>query len=197
MWSPKLTRAFDFAAQLHRGQFRKGGTIPYLSHLLGVASLVLENQGTEDLVIAALLHDAVEDQGGRQVLDLIRKDFGDRVAEVVERCSDTTENPKPPWKARKANHIELLRRADAGIRLVSAADKLHNLRSIRSDYRTLGEKLWTRFRGDRDDILWYYREMVGIFQELGPPHLAHELEAVLEDLISNIERNNGSRRAAC
>ena len=122
----RFDRAFAFARHLHRDQFRKGTAIPYTAHLLAVAALVLEDGGDEDQAVAALLHDAVEDHGGLGRLEEIRQLFGERVAEIVEGCSDSFTIPKPPWRERKERYIEHLRHADAGVRRVSLADKLHN-----------------------------------------------------------------------
>src|SRR5271163_4142084 len=127
---PRFERALLFATRKHAAQTRKGGSVPYISHLLGVAGLVLEAGGDEDLAIAALLHDVVEDCGGAPMLKEVRRRFGRRVAHVVEGCTDTDQDPKPPWRERKENYIQHLRTADADVRLVSAADKVHNLRHI-------------------------------------------------------------------
>jgi GTP pyrophosphokinase len=124
---------------------------------MGVASLVLEAGGDEDLAIAALLHDVVEDCGGAPMLNEVRRRFGRRVASVVEGCTDADSDPKPPWRERKEGYIRRLRSADADTRLVSAADKLNNMRSILTDYRAIGESVWARCKGGRDGTLWYYR----------------------------------------
>jgi GTP pyrophosphokinase len=126
---------------------------------MGVASLVLEAGGDQDLAIAALLHDVVEDCGGAPMLKEVRRRFGARVAKVVDGCTDADAYPKPPWRERKEKYIERLRHEDAGTRLVSAADKLNNVRSILSDYRAIGESLWSRFNGGREGTLWYYRTL--------------------------------------
>src|SRR6266581_8934404 len=118
---PRFLRAFQFAAQMHSGQTRKASTIPYIAHLMGVASLVLEAGGDEDLAIAALLHDVVEDCGGAPMLKEVRRSFGSRVAKVVDGCTDTDVCPKPPWLERKEKYIAHLQKADADTRLVSAA----------------------------------------------------------------------------
>ena len=135
---PRFLRAFLFAAEKHAGQARKASTIPYIAHLMGVASLVLEAGGDEDLAIAALLHDVVEDCGGAPMLKEVRRRFGKRAANIVEGCTDTDIDPKPPWRARKENYLRHLRDADQDTRLVSAADKLHNVRSTLTDYREAG-----------------------------------------------------------
>lgn len=164
----ELTHRFDdafvLASGLHRDQKRKGTQTPYVSHLMAVASIALEHGADEDEAIAALLHDAVEDQGGPATLQLIRQRFGDNVAHIVHACSDTDETPKPPWRERKERYIAHAREACASVRLVSTADKLHNARAILADYRTHGAGLWSRFNaGGRDDVLWYYRSLVTAF----------------------------------
>lgn len=156
---PRFLRAFEFAAEKHKYQTRKASTIPYIAHLMGVASLVLEAGGDEDLAIAALLHDIVEDCGGAPMLTKVRRRFGSRVAKIVDGCTDADAYPKPPWRERKENYIARLREEDADTRLVSAADKLNNVRSILSDYREIGESVWSRFNGKRDGTLWYYRTL--------------------------------------
>jgi (p)ppGpp synthase/HD superfamily hydrolase len=168
--NPKLGDRFDaafrFASHAHRHQIRKGMAIPYLAHLLSVAALVLEAGGDEELAIAALLHDAAEDQGGQAMLDEIRSKFGDRVATVVEGCSDTLESPKPAWQLRKQAYIEHIRNsADLGTCVVSAADKLHNSRSILDDHYLIGDAVFDRFRKSKDHTLWYYRELVPAFRQ--------------------------------
>ncbi len=156
-YSPRLAQAFQVAAELHRHQVRKGTGIPYITHLMAVAALVGEHGGDEDLVIAGLLHDAAEDQGGLPTLARIRTAFGDRVAACVAACSDAHTLPKPPWRERKEAHLRRYSALDGGIRLVLAADKIHNARAIARDLRTLGDALWSRFSGGRDGTLWYYR----------------------------------------
>jgi GTP pyrophosphokinase len=180
--SARFEEAFTFAKRLHAGQYRKGTTIPYLAHLLGVASLVLEGGGDEDEVIAALLHDAAEDQGGWATLEEIRHRFGEKVATIVEGCTDAMTTPKPPWRERKEAYILHLRTASASERLVSAADKLHNARSILADYRAMGEAVWDRFTGGREGTLWYYRALVEALRTAGPTPLVEELEWVVLEL---------------
>src|SRR6202045_4204500 len=160
---PRLQRAFRYAAGKHAGQTRKQTAVPYLSHLMAVASLVLEAGGDEDLAIAALLHDVVEDCGGAPMLNQVRRRFGKRVASAVEGCTDAERYPKPPWRKRKEAYIRRLRSADADTRLVSAADKLNNVRSILTDYRAVGESVWARFKGGREGTLWYYRALLDEF----------------------------------
>src|SRR5260370_28312680 len=147
---PRFLRAFLFAAEKHQGQVRKASTIPYIAHLMGVASLVLEAGGDEDLAIAALLHDVVEDCGGEPMLKEVRRRFGSRIAKVVEGCTDADTYPKPPWRERKEKYIEHLKKADADTKLVSAADKLNNVRSILSDSPAIEESVWSRIKAGRD-----------------------------------------------
>ncbi len=179
----RFTDALGYAVELHGEQVRNGTDIPYVSHLLAVASLVLEAGGDEDEAIAGLLHDAAEDQGGQVTLERIRSRFGDRVAAIVAACSDTLEQEKPPWEARKRAYLAHLDQATPSVLLVSSADKLHNARAILADYREIGEALWRRFRGGRDGTLWYYRALVDAFGRARPsPPLLGELERVVTEL---------------
>jgi (p)ppGpp synthase/HD superfamily hydrolase len=183
--TPRLGTRFEealfFAARKHSGQTRKQSQVPYIAHVLSVTALVLEAGGDEDQAIAAVLHDVVEDCGGAPVLAEIRAKFGDRVANVVDGCTDTDAVPKPPWRARKEHYLRHLREAGEDVRLVSAADKLHNVRSIVADYRYLGEAVWERFAGRREGTLWYYRAVLDILRQGPGSRLVDELErAVLE-----------------
>ena len=192
---PRFLRAFLFAAEKHKGQTRKASTIPYIAHLMGVASLVLEAGGDEDLAIAALLHDVVEDCGGKPMLKEVRRRFGNRVAHVVEGCTDddTGGNPKPPWRERKETYLRHLRTADGDTRLVSAADKLNNVRSILSDYRAVGESVWERFRGGREGSLWYYRTLLEIFLQQQPNRITRDFELAVRELNSLVETPRAAR----
>jgi (p)ppGpp synthase/HD superfamily hydrolase len=171
---------------LHHQQPRKGVSIPYIAHLMSVCALVLEAGGNEDQAIAALLHDAVEDQGGLPTLDTIRHMFGDRVANTVESCSDSAAiDPakKLPWRERKEKYLAHLRKANGDALLVSSADKLHNARAILSDYRVVGERLWTRFNASKADQLWYYGALVKtLSQTAAPKMIIDELSKVVEEL---------------
>jgi (p)ppGpp synthase/HD superfamily hydrolase len=178
----RFGEALVYANHLHGTQLRKGTRIPYMSHLMAVASLVLEHGGDEDEAIAALLHDAVEDQGGEPTLAEIRRRFGERVADIVQSCTDADVIPKPPWRERKVAYIAHLAHATPSALLVSNADKLHNARAILSDYQAIGDDLWTRFNSDREDNLWYYRALADIFFERGEPSLARELDRVVREL---------------
>ncbi|HTU41428.1 MAG TPA: HD domain-containing protein [Candidatus Aquilonibacter sp.] len=179
---PRFRRAFLFAADKHAGQARKTTTIPYIAHLMGVASSVLEFGGDEDMAIAALLHDVVEDCGGEPILKEVRRRFGNRVAEMVDGCTDSYGSPKPPWRERKESYIQHLKSADAATRLVSAADKLNNIRSILSDYRQFGEAIWERFNGGREGTLWYYRALLDEFLRDKSNRLIREYELEVQEL---------------
>ena len=187
MLGERFDDAILYAVEAHRDQRRKGTGVPYASHLLGVASLVLEEGGDEDQAIAALLHDVVEDQGGRPRLDDVRERFGDRVARIVEECSDWIDEPKPPWKQRKERYIERVRTEhdDASI-LVSITDKLYNSRAILRDLKFADDQqtIWDRFSRDRDCLLWYHRSLVEAFRGRVPGrHRSfHELEATVDEL---------------
>jgi GTP pyrophosphokinase len=180
--TPRFVQALAYATEVHAGQSRKGTTVPYVAHVLGVCALVLEDGGGEDEAIAALLHDAVEDGGGAPVLDEIRRRFGDRVAGIVWACSDTDETPRPPWKERKARYVDHVRAAGPDARRVSCADKLHNARSILRDYRIEGERLWDRFNAPAEEQLWYYRSLVEAFRQPDRTPLFDELERVVGQL---------------
>ena len=165
---PMLTERFDralvLATEHHRRQLRKGTTIPYVSHLLGVTSLVLEMGGSETEAIGALLHDAVEDGGGRAMLERIRDEFGEDAARIVEANSDSESEPKPPWGRRKTEYLEAIAHKQPDELRVSLADKLHNARAILLDYRTYGDGLWDRFKtGEGASIRWYYRSLYEAF----------------------------------
>ena len=182
MLTERFERALVFATRLHRDQRRKGSGVPYVSHLLAVCELTLEYGGDEDEAIAALLHDAIEDQGGAVARAEILKKFGARVTEIVDGCTDTDESPKPAWRARKENYIRHVEVASASVRLVSACDKLHNARSLLMDYRVFGEDLWSRFTGRRDGTLWYYRAMVNAFRAVESSPVVEELDRVVTEL---------------
>jgi GTP pyrophosphokinase len=156
----RLEEALHLAARLHRGQTRKGSELPYLYHLLAVCALVAEHGGDENQVVAALLHDAIEDAGGSVAREEIRRHFGDDVATLVDGCTDAETVPKPPWRERKERFLARLAKAPPRVRLVVAADKLHNASTTLRDLRREGEAVWARFRGGRDGSLWYYGEVV-------------------------------------
>lgn len=178
---PKLQRAFRYAAKWHAGQARKGTAVPYLSHLMAVSSLVLEAGGDEEMAIAALLHDVVEDCGGMPRLREVRKMFGRRVARIVEGCTDCFVEPKPDWVERKRGYLEEVKHADAETRLVSASDKLHNVRTILADYRKDGEAIWVRFNGKKEGTLWYYRALSDEYSRT-PNRITRELAIAVAQL---------------
>lgn len=165
----KLTHRFEqalvYANRLHAKQTRKGGNVPYISHLLSVTALVLEDGGDEDEAIAALLHDAVEDQGGQATRKVILDMFGERIMEIVDGCTDGDTIPKPPWQERKQQYIEKLRSASASVRRIALADKLHNVRCILSDLYREREATWQKFKGGKGGTLWYYRTLSQLFLE--------------------------------
>jgi (p)ppGpp synthase/HD superfamily hydrolase len=189
-YGEKFEEALKYAARIHRDQTRKGTKIPYVTHLLAVAAIVGENGGTEDEVVAALLHDAPEDQGGEARLEDIRERFGGEVADIVAANSDTFEDPKPPWRERKEAYVAHVAQAPRSVRLVSAADKLHNARSVLADLRSLGDDLWPRFNGGKEGTLWYYRTLVEAFEAAGSNPIVEELDRVVGEL----ERLAGKRQ---
>ena len=178
----RFERALVYATRLHATQVQKGTRRPYVGHLLGVASLVIRYGGDEDQAIAALLHDAVEDQGGLPTLRAIRRRFGAHVADLVAGCSDSFTTPKPPWRERKETYIAHVRHAPAGVRLVSAADKLNNARTIIADLRRIGDRVWSRFKGRKDGTLWYYREILRAFEAAGTDPLVEELGRAVAEM---------------
>jgi (p)ppGpp synthase/HD superfamily hydrolase len=179
----RFDEALAYAAEIHREQRRKGSGVPYISHLLAVTATVIEHGGGEDEAIAALLHDAVEDQGGPATREQIRLRFGERVAAIVDGCTDTDIVPKPPWGERKTAFVASLAAADGSVQLVVAADKLHNAGSTLADYRRLGDEVWDRFNGGRDGTLWYYRSAVDTLDK-APRTLIDLLQRVVSDLES-------------
>jgi (p)ppGpp synthase/HD superfamily hydrolase len=183
--SARFDQAFTYASHLHAAQTRKGSRTPYIAHLMGVAALVLEDGGSEDEAIAALLHDAVEDHPrDGHTAEEIRMLFGERVLRIVLACTDAFGHPKPPWRKRKVAHLKHLAKAPPDVRRVMAADKLHNARAVLHDYRHQGERLWQRFTAGRKDQLWYYRSLVDVLRRNGrrPGPLVRELERVVVEL---------------
>jgi (p)ppGpp synthase/HD superfamily hydrolase len=181
-YGKKFEEALEYAARVHRDQTRKGTRIPYVTHLLAVASIVGENGGTEDEVVAALLHDAPEDQGGEARLADIRERFGEEVAEIVAGNTDTYEDPKPPWRERKEAYLARIACEPDPVRLVSTADKLHNARSVLADLRAVGDALWARFNGGKEGTLWYHRALVMAFAAAGPNAVVEELDRVVGEI---------------
>ena len=181
-----LTDRFDhalaYASRIHRDQRRKGADIPYVSHLLGVAAIAIENGGTEDQAIAALLHDAVEDQGGAARLEDIRTRFGEEVAQIVADCTDSDTHPKPPWRVRKEAYLASLSHKPAASLEVSIADKTHNAGAIVADLHVHGEQVWTRFTGGKDGSLWYYRELSDAFAEFAPGTASDRFARLVDEM---------------
>jgi len=182
----RFVSALQFAHDVHRSQIRKDTTIPYVSHLLSVAALVLESGGDEDLAIAGLLHDAVEDAeeiSGEEMSVLIRSEFGDRVADVVDGCSDAKSSPggtKLPWRSRKEAYLEHLRSASNDVLRVSIADKVHNARSIATDQDRFGAALWKRFSSSSEESRWYYTSLRDIYKErISDSYLIKELDIAI------------------
>lgn len=184
--SVTLTERFDealaYASTVHRAQRRKGSETPYVAHLLGVSALAIDAGADEDQAIAALLHDAVEDQGGVARLDDIRKRFGDRVAAIVSDCSDSDTLPKPPWRERKERYINSLSGKSSDSLLVSLCDKIYNAEAILSDLLTDGEQVWDRFRGGKEGTLWYYQAIAAAFEQCRPGHLSRKLSRLVADM---------------
>ena len=179
--------AFAFAYDIHRGQHRKGSSIPYITHAMAVAALVGEFGGSEEQVAAALLHDTVEDGEGYKTLHLLRDAFGGHIAGLVEACSDAFVHPKPPWRERKERFIEQTKTASPEVKLIVAADKLHNASTTLRDVRTAGNAIWDRFNGGRDGSLWVYDEMLrALSLDWDQPTLRH-----LEDASATLHKAAG------
>jgi (p)ppGpp synthase/HD superfamily hydrolase len=202
--SGRFTSAVDYARILHVER-RKGTQIPFMAHLLGMAELVMGEAGhvdfpvTEDMVIAALLHDAAEDHGGETRLRDIEYNFGANVARMVEGLSDTLAEDsgnKEPWEIRKENYLERLRTEPADLQLISAADKLYNARSVLDDYRKIGAKVWQRFKRPRKEQLWYFDELVKIFRSSGTNRIVEELVRVVAELrkVSESQESGNNER---
>ncbi|MFN2541260.1 MAG: HD domain-containing protein [Chthoniobacterales bacterium] len=183
--SEKFEEVLVYATRLHRDQTRKKTGIPFVAHILGVTAITLEYGGNETEAIAALLHDTVEDCGGTERLIDIRERFGDDVAGIVEGCTDTVEDPKPPWMERKKAYVAHLKDSDSSTRLVSASDKLHNTRALLAELRRHGMEVFERFAGNKEGTLWYYRALVTAFRE----HRDHsDLIDELDRVVTEIER---------
>jgi GTP pyrophosphokinase len=169
----RFTKAVDYARRLHT-EFRKGTRIPYIAHLLGVASLVLGETGgqvavTEDMVIAALLHDTAEDHGGLPTLQEVEREFGPHVARMVEGLSDTLaadHDQKEGWEQRKESYLARLKTEPLDVLVISAADKLYNSKAILDDLRDplVGAEVWKRFKRGPEKQLWYFHSLLDIFQ---------------------------------
>jgi GTP pyrophosphokinase len=182
---PLLVEALDAAIRWHAGQVRKGTATPYVAHLLGTAAIVLDHGGDEDESVAALLHDCVEDT--EATVDDVRAAFGERVGAIVAACSDAEGGrgvPKAPWLERKRAHLDHLQDADASVLLVTAADKLDNLRSTLADHRRLGDAIWERFNAGPEQQLWYYESVAELVRTGLGGSLSEELDAAAAQLRS-------------
>ena len=180
--SDRFLAAFAKAFTYHGEQLRKASQTPYIAHLMTVASLVLENGGSEDQAIAALLHDAVEDAGGLETLDEIREEFGDYVADLVDGCTDSYTQPKEEWRPRKVAYLDKLKNASDDVKLISLADKIHNARSILRDLHLTGENTWEKFKGKKSGTLWYYHSLAKIFDDAPYPTLKNELRNLVDEI---------------
>jgi len=178
----RFEKALNLTTQLHAEQTRKNSTVPYLAHLLSVSALVIEDGGDENEAIAALLHDAVEDQGGLSILEEIRAIFGDSVADIVLGCTDAVTKTKPAWRARKEAYLRHLETAPDTVIRVSLADKLHNARSILVDLRYGNDDIWQSFNGGKDGTLWYYHSLAEIFQVRTDSPMSHELMLTVDEI---------------
>jgi (p)ppGpp synthase/HD superfamily hydrolase len=169
----RFTDTLVYATQLHATQTRKGKSTPYIAHLLSVTALVLEDEGSENEAIAALLHDALEDQPGKTSPEKILQQFGQPVLDLILACTDTPEGyqggPKPPWKERKEKYLSHLRDSvSPEVLRLTMADKLHNLRDLVSDYRIQGEEVWSRFNAGKEEQLWFFRSLLDILNNKMP-----------------------------
>jgi (p)ppGpp synthase/HD superfamily hydrolase len=189
--SPQFEKALTYATRIHGGKLRKKTRIPFVAHILGVAAIAMEYGANETEAIGALLHDAVEDCGGAKRLRDIERKFGKKVAKIVEGCTDTDQTPKPPWLERKKAYVVHVRHASTPTKLVSASDKLHNVRAILMDYRKEGEKVWSRFNRGKEGALWYYRALVNAFKGKRIRPLVQELNRTLTQL--EFLSNNGAQ----
>ncbi|MEM9925246.1 MAG: HD domain-containing protein [Cyanobacteria bacterium P01_D01_bin.50] len=189
MKTTKLTAKFEtalvYAIRLHENQTRKMSGVPYISHLMSVSALVLEAGGNEDEAIAALLHDSVEDRGGSQTREQIRKIFGDEIVAIIDGCTESDTYPKPPWEERKQKYLENLRHATPSVRRVSLADKLHNARSLLEGRQKFGDETWTKFKGGKEKTLWFYRSLIEVYQQTGSDWMTSEFTRVASELIES------------
>ena len=190
--SPRFDRALLYAADKHRNQLRKDGRVPYIAHLLGVSALVLEHDGDENQAIAALLHDAPEDQGGVETLEEIRGLFGDDVADIVNGCTEKLELGKREWRTRKTLHLDHMRQLPPRTLLVVLADKVHNGRAVLADFSKVGLDVFQRFGGKLEGTLWYYRQMADLFGKLLDGALSQELGRIVSEMEQAVEAGSGT-----
>jgi (p)ppGpp synthase/HD superfamily hydrolase len=195
---PKLTERFEaalvYAHQLHRHQTRKVAGIPYIAHLLSVTALVLEDGGSEDEAIAALLHDAVEDQGGQATRKEIKQRFGETVVAIVDGCTESDTIPKPPWRDRKQRYLEQLRQGSPSVRRVALADKLHNARTILFDYQQHGENVWSAFSAGKEGVLWFYHSLLQLYPLTQSSPMVEELRQVVEEIEQLVKQENSRHK---
>ena len=182
--SVRFKKALHIAFEYHQDQERKGSREPYYAHLMSVSALVLENGGSENQAIAALLHDAVEDQGGLPTLENIKAEFGDEVAAIVDSCTDAYTHPKSPWKGRKFDYLERMKSESDTILLFSLSDKVHNARSILRDLQYEGDQIWDRFKGGKAGTLWYYQSLANIFDKSPYLSLKQDFRQLVEEIIT-------------
>ncbi|WP_439573885.1 HD domain-containing protein [Phreatobacter sp.] len=187
MLTSRYDDAFRYAHDLHRHQTRKGSGVPYVAHLMAVSSLVVESGGDEDQAIAALLHDAAEDQGGAATLADISRLFGHDVAAIISDCTDSWEDPKPAWRPRKEAYLRLLPTKPARSLLVSLADKTHNAEAILTDYRTIGDEIWSRFNGGAEGTRWYYSALSALFSVILPGPLSGRLDRAVLGFLAPLD----------
>lgn len=180
--SERFEEALGFAAKLHVRQIRKGSGIPYISHLLSVAALVMEDHGSEDEVIAALLHDAVEDQGGFETREKILQKFGPEVCALVDAVTDSEGSPKPPWQERKERLLRQMENASEGAMRICTADKLHNVRTLVADVKRRGDEAWEPFQKDRDENVWFFTAFVETIKKRFSSPMLDELQSLIEQL---------------
>jgi (p)ppGpp synthase/HD superfamily hydrolase len=178
----RFQEALIYATQLHANQTRKTSNVPYISHLLSVAALVLEDSGDEDEAIAALLHDAIEDQGGEKTRQEIRQKFGENIAAIVEECTESDIVPKPPWKERKLASIEKFRTVSPQARRVILADKLHNARSLLIDRLRYKEEIWNHFKGGKEGTIWFFRSIIEVERQRGYNPMTEEIDRLIQEL---------------
>lgn len=182
----KLTEKFEtaliYATRLHANQYRKVSNTPYISHLLSVAALVLEAGGTEEEAIAGLLHDSIEDQGGKQTREEIRQLFGEQIVTIIDGCTECDTHPKPPWQERKNKYLENIRQASPSIQKVSLADKLHNARSLLSDWQQHGDIIWQQFKAGKTSTLWFYQQLLQVYQANGSSAMVEEFAHIVHNL---------------
>lgn len=198
MLGAKFDDALQLARHLHRKQTRGEAPVPYMSHLMAVAGIVLEANAyhpfdnIEDVAIGALLHDAIEDQGHQINLEEIRRRFGDKVHEIVRDCSDAIieeeHQQKAPWRERKEAYIDKIKDKSHETLLVSCADKLHNARSILFDHERIGDQVFDRFKPEKEETLWYFESLAESFEEAWPDNpLLPDFKAVVARMRTVVE----------